>query len=160
MQQPSVTPVSRTPRRSQEEDRAWAYLYRDADDATVAAEVVKHLDSDTEIRRTHTALYLRCKQAVRREKLRQERNQRIAGGIKLAIATIVIRPLRALRSMLFGGGAIALEMLPHGRKEPAVPRLQELRGTPEFAQAIATVPATPAAVPASRAGKSRRAQAA
>ena len=160
MQQPSVTPVSRTPRRSQEEDRAWAYLYRDADDATAAAEVVKHLDCDPEIRRVHTALYLRCKQAIRRQKLRQERDQRIADAIKLTIATVVIRPLRALRSMLFGGGAVALEMLPHSRKEPAVPRLQELRDTPEFAQAIATVPATTATVPASRASKSRRAQAA
>lgn len=153
----------RYPRRNLEEDRAWIHVYRDANDPSVAAEVVKHLESDDELKRAHTALYLRCKQAVRRQKLVEERNKRIGSFMRLVITAVVFGPFRAMRSMWSAGTDIAVEVLPEARREPATPRVQRLQKEPEFAHAKSTFPAQPTDTPVaaeSQAGGSRSARAA
>lgn len=80
---------TRYARRSAEEDRAWHHLYRSAGDPAVATEVVQHLDLDTEAKRVHLALYLRCKEALRKQKARQARNQRIGRFVRLMFSALV-----------------------------------------------------------------------
>jgi hypothetical protein len=126
-------------RRNAEEDRAWTHLYRRAGEQAVAAEVVQHLDSDAEAKRSHLALYLRCKETLRKQKATQARNQRIGGFVRQMMAILVIGPFRALGVFLRFGGGVALEMLPRTRREPAATRMQQLKDDPKFAQAKADV---------------------
>jgi len=60
-----------------EEERLWVGFYRRVDNPAIAAEVIQHLDADADQKRTHPALYLRCKESVRRKKARQARTKRI-----------------------------------------------------------------------------------
>ena len=138
--------AARYSRRSPEEDHAWCQLYLRAGQYSVAAEVVKHLDSHAEEKRFHLGLYLRCKETLRRHAAMRARNQRIAGFVRQMIEVLVIGPLLALREV----GAIAYEMLPHARREPATTRIRQMKNDPQFAQATAEVltvgmPASPQA---------------
>jgi hypothetical protein len=94
----------RYPRRNAAEDRAWRRLYRDAGDPGVAEEIVQALDD--EARRSHLALYLRCRNTLRKQAARSVAQARIASVIKmfaqkLAAALSLRRrhpiPLRAAR---------------------------------------------------------------
>ena len=60
-----------------EEERVWIGFYRRVGNSAIAAEVIQHLDADADQKRTHPALYLRCKESVRRKKARQARTKRI-----------------------------------------------------------------------------------
>ena len=139
MNQPQERSTPRYGRRNAEEDRAWYHLYRRSGEHAVAAEVVQHLDSDAEAKRTHLALYLRCKETLRKQKVTLARNQRIGSFTRQMMAVLVIAPCRALGALLRYCGAIALEMLPQTRREPAVTRMHHLKDTPELAQARAEV---------------------
>jgi hypothetical protein len=81
----------RYPRRNAAEDRAWSRLYRRAGKPAVAAEVVQHLESDAESQRFHLALYLRCRETLRRCAARRARLDRIA-----RLARTVLDALRTL----------------------------------------------------------------
>ena len=54
-----------------EEERAWVSFYRRVrHDATLATEVLAQLEADAEMKRTHLALVLCCKEALRAHKAR------------------------------------------------------------------------------------------
>lgn len=72
-----------------EEEKAWVAFYRRLADPAIAAEVIQYLDADAELKRTHPALYLRCKETLRKSKARLARTKRIR--------TFMRRILRALR---------------------------------------------------------------
>ena len=135
MTQAQERTASRYSRRSPEEDHAWCQLYLRAAQHSVAAEVVQHLDSHADEKRAHLGLYLRCRETLRRHKAMQARNQRIATFARQMIDVLVIGPFRALRAV----GAIVLEMLPQGQREPAMTRIRQLKNDPQFAQATAEV---------------------
>lgn len=139
-------PVQRaTQRRHADEDKAWSDLYRSIKEPAAAAEVVEHLESDEQTLRQHTALYLRSRETLRRERARVARNQRIGQVIRAAFAalgSLFAGARRAARN----GGDVALEVLAPERDEPvgaarvaktqvepAVKRARKLAQQQEFA---------------------------
>jgi hypothetical protein len=148
MSQPQERSAPRYGRRNAEEDRAWYHLYKRVGEYAVAAEVIQHLESDPQAKHTHLALYLRCKETLRRHKAIQKRNERIGSFTRQLMAILVVGPLRALYALLRSGGAIALEMLPQSRREPAVPRMQHLKDEPAFVQAKAEAEVLQVRIPA------------
>ena len=76
-----------------EEERVWVGFYRRVGDPAIAAEVIQHLDADADQKRSHPALYLRCKESLRRKKARQART-RSASAVSCAgyLAACCITP--------------------------------------------------------------------
>lgn len=61
-----------------EEERAWiGFYHRVGRDPAIAAEVMAQLEADADMKRTHLALYLCCKESLRVHKARQSRHKRI-----------------------------------------------------------------------------------
>jgi hypothetical protein len=115
-----------------EEERAWVSFYRRVrHDATLATEVLAQLEADPEMKRTHLALVLCCKEALRSHKARQARNKRIGQFVRWLCHGLFAAPMRAMR----GGADIAIECLPEMGKEPAVRQVRRLTREAEFAQA-------------------------
>ena len=131
-----------------EEERAWVTFYRRVGhDVTIAAEVLTQLEADPEMKRTHLALYLCCKESLRSHKARQARNKRIGQFVRWLCSGLFTAPARLLRR----GGDMALECLPETAKEPAAPQVRRLTREPEFARAQASFDpqaAVPAVAPA------------
>lgn len=124
------------PRRSPvtyEEDKAWIAFYRKSGDPTIAAELVQHFDADPELKRDHAALYLHCKQTMRRNKERQARAKRIGYFVRMVMGALIVDPIQAMRRALRMTGDIAVECLPENRTEPAVRRVKHLTEKPAFA---------------------------
>lgn len=145
-----------------EEARAWVGFYRRAGaDPEIAAEVLAQLEADPEMKRAHLALYLRCRESLRRDQARQARNQRIGQFIRWLGHAVLIQPLAGLRRSLRHGADIAVACLPAPVEEPAQAQLCRLAQDAEFASAHPTFeqseapasPETPAAPcpPSSRA---------
>jgi hypothetical protein len=123
-----------------EEERAWITFYRRVGhDVTIATEVLNQLETDPEMKRTHLALYLCCKESLRSHKARQARNKRIGQFVRWLCSGLFAAPVRLLRR----GGDMALECLPETAREPAAPQVHRLTREAEFAPAVA--PATPGA---------------
>jgi hypothetical protein len=133
--QPPRPAPSKSSRRSIAEDRAWARLYADVSQASVAEEVVKQFDADPESKRHHLALYLRAKTAVRKRKAIDARNQRIGIFVRAVATFLVVGLARGLRSILSGAVDLAVAMLPPTRKEPAKAVVPGLKKDPQFADA-------------------------
>ena len=115
-----------------EEERAWVSFYRRVrHDATLATEVLAQLEADAEMKRTHLALVLCCKEALRAHKARQARDKRIGQFVRWVCHGLFAAPVRMLRR----GGDIAVECLPETGKEPAVRQVRRLTREAEFAQA-------------------------
>ena len=129
------------PRRSGiecEEERAWVGFYRRVGrDPAIATEVVGQLESDPEMKRTHLALYLCCKESLRRHKARQARHQRIGQFVRWLCHGVLVQPWRSLQAGLRHGRDVAVECLPEVAKEPAVAQVHRLAGEAEFATAHA-----------------------
>ena len=138
------------------EDHAWCQLYLNATQFSVAAEVVKHLDSHADLKRAHLGLYLRCKETLRRHAALQARNERIAGFVRLTLDVLIMGPIRALREIT----AVLIETLPQLQREPGVTRLRQMKDDPHFAQATAEVLEVGMPSEAAPATKSRSRQAA
>lgn len=141
-------------RRHADEDKAWSYLYRSIKDPAAAAEVVEHLQADDEMRRQHTALYLRSRETLRRERARVVRNQRWGQVVRAALAALVDL-FAGVRRMARNGGDIALEIVApvqgqqsgaDKRVEPATARVRKLAKNKSFAGEC-----SPKAAPASAA---------
>jgi hypothetical protein len=115
-----------------EEERAWVSFYRRVrHDAALATEVLAQLEADAEMKRTHLALVLCCKEALRAHKARQARDKRIGQFVRWLCHGVFAAPLRAM-----GRGAdIAVECLPETGKEPAARQVRRLTREAEFAQA-------------------------
>jgi hypothetical protein len=128
-----------------EEERAWVSFYRRVrHDATLATEVLAQLEADAEMKRTHLALVLCCKESLRDHKAREARNKRIGQFVRWLCLGLLSAPRRALRR----GVDIAVECLPETGKEPAVRQVRRLKREPEFTQAhsaFESKPGSPAA---------------
>lgn len=121
-----------------EEERAWIGFYqRVGRDAAIAAEVMAQLDADADMKRTHLALYLCCKESMRVHKARQARHRRIGQFVRHLAQAIFVRPLLGLRTRLRRGGDLAVECLPDISREPAVQQVRRLGQVAEFATAQA-----------------------
>ena len=119
-----------------EEERAWVSFYqRVSRDPAIATEVMIQLESDSEMKRTHLALYLCCKESLRQHKTRQVRHKRIGQFIRWLCHGLFIRPLRSLQTGLRHGSDIAVECLPEVVKEPAVAQVRRLARDVEFGEA-------------------------
>ena len=119
-----------------EEERAWINFYRRVGhDTAIATEVLAQLEADPEMKRSHLALYLCCKESLRMHKALQARNKRVGQFIRWLCHGLFVAPTRALRRALHRGGELAAECLPQTVKEPAVPQVRQLTREPEFAQA-------------------------
>lgn len=120
-------PMSRPMRTA--EDFAWEALYCSAHDSATAAEVVEFLAADVEVRRTHLALYLLCRQSVREAEARRIRTQRIAAVLRRLVDLVIAAPLAAIGRLLRGGTDVAIAMMPKAdsatsssRRKAAAPR--------------------------------------
>lgn len=118
-----------------EEEKAWIDFYRGVGNPAIAVEVMNQLESDLEMKRTHLALYLRCKESLRTQKVRQARNKRIGQFVRMLSNAVFVVPVIAIRRLLRQSGDIAVECLPEVRKDPAVRQVGRLIREPEFAQA-------------------------
>ena len=120
-----------------EEEKAWVGFYRNVGNPAIAVEVMNQLESDPSMKRTHLALYLRCKESLRAHKATQARNRRIGQFVRMLLNAVFVAPVIAVRRCLRKGGDIAIECLPEVVKEPAAPKVHRLSKEPEFAQAKA-----------------------
>ena len=78
-----------------EEERAWVGFYqRVSREPAIATEVMIQLESDPEMKRTHLALYLCCKESLRQHKIRQVRNKRIGQFVRWLSHSLFVRPRR------------------------------------------------------------------
>src|ERR1700682_5119095 len=80
-----------------EEERLWVGFYRRVGNPAIAAEVIQHLDADADQKRTHPALYLRCKESVRRKKARQARTKRIRSFMRRILGGLLRHSESSLR---------------------------------------------------------------
>jgi hypothetical protein len=121
-----------------EEERAWiGFYHRVGRDAAIAAEIMAQLEADADMKRTHLALYLCCKESLRVHKARQARHKRIGQFVRHLAQAIFVQPLLGLRTRLRRGGDIAVECLADISREPAVQQVRRLAQVAEFAAAQA-----------------------
>ena len=80
-----------------EEERLWVGFYRRVDNPAIAAEVIQHLDGDADQKRTHPALYLRCKESLRKKKARQARTKRIRSFMRRILGGLLRHSESSLR---------------------------------------------------------------
>ena len=73
-------------------------------DPAIAAEVMAQLEADVDMKRTHLALYLCCKESLRVHKARQARNKRIGQFVRGLGHALLVRPMLGLRTRLRHGG--------------------------------------------------------
>jgi hypothetical protein len=83
-----------------EEERLWVGFYRRVANPAIAAEVIQHLDGDADQKRTHPALYLRCKESLRKKKARQARTKRIRSFMRRILGGLLRDPERRTRGKL------------------------------------------------------------
>ena len=80
-----------------EEERVWIAFYRRVADPAIAAEVIQHLDADADLKRTHSALYLSCKESLRKKKARQARTKRIRSFMRRILGGVLRHSESSLR---------------------------------------------------------------
>lgn len=139
-------PRTKRPSIEHEEERAWVSFYkRVGNDLALATEVLAQLDSDPDMKRSHLALYLCCKESLRTHKVRQVRNKRIGQFVRWFFSglftQLFVQWPSSLGRSLSKGSDIAVECLPEtGKdvgKEPAVAKARQLAQEPTFATAQA-----------------------
>ena len=102
-----------------EEERLWVGFYRRVANPAIAAEVIQHLDGDADQKRTHPALYLRCKESLRKKKARQARTKRIRRWFMRRILGGLLRdPERRTRGQLRHNARIVVDGLPESMRAP------------------------------------------
>lgn len=135
-------PRTKRPSIEHEEERAWVSFYkRIGNDLALATEVLAQLDSDPDMKRSHLALYLCCKESLRTHKARQARNKRIGQFVRWfcsgLFTQLFVRWPNAWHRSLRRGGDIAVECLPEIGKEPAIAKARQLAQEPTFVTAQA-----------------------
>ena len=118
-----------------EEEKAWRGFYQRVGNPDIAVEILHQLDADADMKRSHLALYLCCKESLRTQKTRQARNKRIGQFVRWLADKMCVVPLRTMWRWLHQGRDVAVECLPEIRKEPAVRQVDRLARDAEFAQA-------------------------
>jgi hypothetical protein len=117
-----------------EEERLWVGFYRRVDNPAIAAEVIQQLDGDADQKRTRAALYLRCKESLRRKKARQARTKRIRSFMRRILGGLLRDPERRRCGQLRHNSRIAVEDLPESMREPPH-AVKSLPNTAELAAA-------------------------
>lgn len=131
----SNRPRSKRFRVDHAEEQAWVSFYRRVGDPAIASEIMQQLESDPEMKRTHLALYLRCKESLRTHKARLARNKRIGQFVRMLASALLVAPARATQRLFARSGAIAVECLPEVPKEPATRQVRKVTKDLEFAHA-------------------------
>ena len=116
-----------------EEERVWVGFYRRVGNPAIAAEVIQHLDADADQKRIHPALYLRCKESLRRRKARQARTKRIRSFMRRILGGLLRHPESNLRSQPRHSARIVVEGLSESMREPAQ---QATKSRPQTAAAL------------------------
>ena len=102
-----------------EEERVWIAFYRRVTDPAIALEVIQHLDADADLKRIHSALYLSCKESLRRKKARHIRTKRIRSLTRNILGALRLRRESNIRPHLRHSGRVVLEHLPESTRESA-----------------------------------------
>jgi hypothetical protein len=118
-----------------EEERLWIGFYRRVDNPAIAAEVIQHLDADAELKRTHPALYLRCKESLRKKKARQARTKRIRSFMRRIFGGLLRHSESNPRPQLRHSARIVVEGLSESMREPAQHAVKSRPQTAELAAA-------------------------
>ena len=116
-----------------EEERLWVGFYRRVANPAIAAEVIQHLDADADQKRTHPALYLRCKESLRRKKARHIRTKPIRNFVRKILGALGLRRESNIRPHLRHRGRVILEGLPESTSESAQPMVRSQPKTAESA---------------------------
>lgn len=99
-----------------EEETVWVAFYRRIADPAIAAEVILYLDADADLKRTHPALYLRCKESLRKKKVRLARMKRIRSFVR---AIFGLSRVNNMRPRLRHGAPMAVPSLPESTRAAA-----------------------------------------
>ena len=118
-----------------EEERLWVGFYRRVDNPAIAAEVIQHLDTDADQKRSHPALYLRCKESLRRKKARQARTKRIRSFMRRILRGLLSHHESTLRPHPRRSARIVVESLSESMREPAQHAVKSRPQTAELAAA-------------------------
>src|SRR5205807_657723 len=118
-----------------EEERLWVGFYRRVDNPAIAAEVIQQLDGDADQKRTHPALYLRCKESLRKKKARQARTRRIRSFMRRILGGLLRDPERRTRAQLRHNSGIVVDGLPESMREPPQHAMKSRPQTAELAAA-------------------------
>jgi hypothetical protein len=112
------------------EQRAWISFYRNIGDPIVAAEVLRLLDSNGEIRSDHLGLYLQAKRSIRMHKQRQLHAQHLAAALHFCGRVLFIVPFTATHSLTrrFVGliGSVLVACAQQRITEPAAERMRDV----------------------------------
>ena len=100
-----------------EEETVWVAFYRRVADPAIAAQVIEQLDADADLKRTHPALYLRCKESLRKNKARLARTKRIRGLLRRMLRALRNGDKSRARSPLRHGTRVVVEALPKMTEE-------------------------------------------
>ena len=121
-----------------EEERLWVGFYHRVGNPAIAAEVIQHLDADADQKRTHPALYLRCKESVRRKKARQACTKRIRSFMRRILGGLLRHSESSLRPQLrHSARIVVVEGLSESMREPAQHAVKSRPQTDELAAAQA-----------------------
>jgi hypothetical protein len=132
-----------------EEERLWVGFYHRVANPAIAAEVIQHLDGDADQKRMHPALYLRCKESLRRKKARQARRKRIRSFMRRILGGILGQSESKLRPQPRHSARIVVDGLPESMREPphtvkSLPKTAELAAAqPDGGQPNASRPSAP-----------------
>ena len=102
-----------------EEEKVWIAFYRRVTDPAIALEVIQDLDADADLKRTHSALYLSCKESLRRKKARHIRTKPIRNFVRKILGALGLRRQSNIRPHLRHRGRVILEGLPESTSESA-----------------------------------------
>jgi hypothetical protein len=102
-----------------EEEKVWVGFYRRVGNPAIAAEVIRHLDADADQRRAHAALYLRCKESLRKKKARQARTKRIRSFMRRILGGLLRHSESHLRPRLRPSIRNVVEGPAESMREPA-----------------------------------------
>jgi len=119
-----------------EEERMSVGFYHRVANPTIAAEVIQHLDADADLKRTHPALYLRCKESLRQKKARQARTKRIRSFMRRIFGGLLRDPASNTRPSLRRNARV-VEGVASALREPFQPTVM---GGPKAAELAAAQP--------------------
>jgi hypothetical protein len=117
-----------------EEERVWVRFYHRVDNPGIAAEVIQYLDADADQKRTHPALYLRCKESLLQKKARQARTKRIRTFMRRLLDRLLRKPTSNTRSPVRRGARVIIEGMPESMRESAQ---QVVKTRPQTAESAA-----------------------
>ena len=106
-----------------DEETIWVGFYRRVADPAVAADVIEHLNADADLKRMHSALYLSCKESLRKAKASVARRKRVRSMLRRVLRALAPDNKGRRRTTLPHAGRLALEAIPsvHGRDAPVAP---------------------------------------